>query len=186
MTPKRFLEIFLSSENSEVAFLRRLWPQPRGIDSTMRLLELLRLEVQRSDSGRERWSTFIQQQAVKELVSQEAPRGYYPRGSFHSSVTVKASFFTPEEQRSEEKIMTEEHMPFLHGLIFGMLQQRGIANDTSMANKDAREAANLANETSKDAAECEDFGEVAYIQELTGQDRVNARFARVGNLLFHL
>ncbi|OAV95676.1 hypothetical protein PTTG_26554 [Puccinia triticina 1-1 BBBD Race 1] len=79
--------------------------------------------------------------------------------------------------------MTEEHMPFLHGLIFGMLQQRGIANDTSMANKDAREAANLANETSKDAAECEDFGEVAYIQELTGQDRVNARFARIATTI---
>jgi len=62
ITPKRFLQIFLESEDSEIAYLRRLWAQPRGIDSTMHLVTVMRNEITKTQCGRELWSAFIQQQ----------------------------------------------------------------------------------------------------------------------------
>jgi hypothetical protein len=64
ITPKRFLQIFLDSNNSEIAYLRRLWATPRGLGSTMQLLILLRDEILRSEGGRQEWSEFIQKQVI--------------------------------------------------------------------------------------------------------------------------
>jgi hypothetical protein len=62
ITPKRFLQIFLESESSDIAYLRRLWAQPRGIGSTMYLIKLLRDEIMSSNGGRKEWTDFIQEQ----------------------------------------------------------------------------------------------------------------------------
>ncbi|KAI7941831.1 hypothetical protein MJO29_013905, partial [Puccinia striiformis f. sp. tritici] len=151
MTPKKFLEIYMSTANSNVAYLRQYWSTDRGLKSTMQLLPLLRDEILRTDGGREAWTSFIQQEAVDILVSQEAPRGNYPQGSFHSSLSVEKSFFTSEEQARQDTALTNQHMPFF------------LWKKTTSARHPVLP---------------EDFGEVAYHQSLTGHERLNARFRR--------
>ncbi|KNF05647.1 hypothetical protein PSTG_01050 [Puccinia striiformis f. sp. tritici PST-78] len=184
MTPKRFMEIFLESPDSEIAYLRRLWAQPIGLPSTMRLMPLLRNEVHRTKGGYDLWSSFIQQEAINILVSQEAPRGYYPRGSFHSSLSVTNLFFTEAAQRQQEITMTAEYMPFLFGLIMGMLNRPGVASD-AMDDEDAREAANVLEETEEGVSPsvAEEFGEVAYVQSLTRGARRHARNSRIATTI---
>jgi hypothetical protein len=65
ITPKRFLQIFLESKNSDIAYLRRLWAQPRGIGSTMYLVKLLRDEIMSSDGGSKEWTDFIQKEVSR-------------------------------------------------------------------------------------------------------------------------
>jgi hypothetical protein len=112
-------------------------------------------------------------------VLQEAPRGYHPNGSFHSSVTVKESFFLPEKQQSLEKVMVEEHTPFLYNLINGMLQARGLASN------DLEEDDELDDASSSDKENCtpDEFSEVTFHHALSGQARVKARFSRVCSTL---
>ncbi|KAA1138597.1 hypothetical protein PGTUg99_030614 [Puccinia graminis f. sp. tritici] len=175
ITPKRFLQIFLESENSDIAYLRRLWAQPRGIGSTMYLVKLLRDEIMSSDGGSKEWTDFIQKEAVNVLVSQEPPRGYYPRGSFQSSVSVKESFFSPQEQQVQQAHLTQDHMPFMYGLINGMLQAGGVVDDHT-GDEDEPDSHDL--HFSPDG-----FGEVSYYHGLLGQERINARFARIATTI---
>jgi hypothetical protein len=76
-------------------------------------------------------STFLEftwilgQQAINILVKQEPPRGNYPNGGFHSSSTVEEEFFTPEAKEEHERQLTVHHMPFLYGMLMGMLKRAG-------------------------------------------------------------
>ncbi|KAA1073580.1 hypothetical protein PGT21_016451 [Puccinia graminis f. sp. tritici] len=175
ITPKRFLQIFLESESSDIAYLRRLWAQPRGIGSTMYLIRLLRDEIMSTDGGRKEWTDFIQEQAIQILVSQEPPRGYYPRGSFQSSVTVKESFFSPQEQKIQQDLLTQEHMPFMYGLINGMLQAGGVPDDHTGDDEDSSDDLGDVNSSP------EVYGGFGYAHGLSGQERINARFARIAS-----
>ncbi|KAI7942921.1 hypothetical protein MJO29_012765, partial [Puccinia striiformis f. sp. tritici] len=141
LTPKRFFEIFMTTGNSEVAYLRRYWRTAR----------------------------------VKILVSQEAPRGNYPLGSFHSSSSVGRTFFSHEEQRLQDTTMTTTHMPFLYGMINDVLNQRGPLNDQS-EDDGVLKASNVPTTKHVEDPEPEEIGEVAYVQSLTGKDRTMARF----------
>ncbi|EFP91557.1 uncharacterized protein PGTG_17611 [Puccinia graminis f. sp. tritici CRL 75-36-700-3] len=177
ITPKRFLQIFLDSGSSEIAYLRRLWAQPRGISSTMDLVHLLRREILSTPEGSKEWTAFIQEEAIQILVSQEAPRGNYPNGSFHSSLTVKGSFFDSREQLIQQSLMTEEHMPFLYGLINGMLRARVVAQ-AHVGGEDEAEDESLDDDQ---LSTPQGFGEVRYYQGLSGVERVHARFARIAS-----
>ncbi|KAH9442962.1 hypothetical protein Pst134EA_026749 [Puccinia striiformis f. sp. tritici] len=178
LTPKRFFEIFMTTGNSEVAYLRRYWRTARGLASNLRLLPHLRDDILQADGGQDAWASFIQQEAVKILVSQEAPRGNYPLGSFHSSLSVGRTFFSHEEQRLQDTTMTTTHMPFLYGMINDVLNQRGPLNDQS-EDDGVLKASNVPTTKHVEDPEPEEIGEVAYVQSLTGKDRTMARFDRV-------
>ncbi|KAA1106872.1 hypothetical protein PGTUg99_024586 [Puccinia graminis f. sp. tritici] len=176
MTPKRLLHIFLDSNNSEIAYLRRLWACPQGLDSTMQLLNLLRDEILSSKGGCSRWSDFIQQEAISILLSQEPPGGNHPAGSFHSSLTVKEAFFMAKEQRVQERSMTSKDMPFLYGLMDGMLWGHGHDKATS-ANDDPSASQDLSEDHSgapNGQASPEDFAAVSYYLALSGEECKNA------------
>jgi hypothetical protein len=205
MTPKRFLQIFVESNHSELAYLRRLWAQPKGIASTMGLINLLWEEVVGSEGGRKAWTDFVQEQvgvldyvehhpgldlthdlasaqAIEILVSQEPPRGNYPRGSFHSSVTVNEAFFASNQQEDREKSLTEEHTPFMYNLINGMLRARGQAGDPAGEDNDAHEESYFADVVSAPDA----FVDVGYGQRVLGQAHVNERFSRVCSIWYNV
>ncbi|KAI9616494.1 hypothetical protein H4Q26_010889 [Puccinia striiformis f. sp. tritici PST-130] len=181
LTPKRFFEIFMTTGNSEVAYLRRYWRTARGLASNLRLLPHLRDDILQADGGQDAWASFIQQEAVKILVSQEAPRGNYPLGSFHSSLSVGRTFFSHEEQRLQDTTMTTTHMPFLYGMINDVLNQRGPLNDQS-EDDGVLKASNVPTTKHVEDPEPEEIGEVAYVQSLTGKDRTMARFDRPADL----
>ncbi|POW15911.1 hypothetical protein PSTT_01799 [Puccinia striiformis] len=191
LTPKRFFEIFMTTGNSEVAYLRRYWRTARGLASNLRLLPHLRDDILQADGGQDAWASFIQQEAstfctlalaVKILVSQEAPRGNYPLGSFHSSSSVGRTFFSHEEQRLQDTTMTTTHMPFLYGMINDVLNQRGPLNDQS-EDDGVLKASNVPTTKHVEDPEPEEIGEVAYVQSLTGKDRTMARFDRIATTI---
>jgi hypothetical protein len=70
MTPKQFMQRYIESGNSDIAYLRRYWAQSTGIDSTMELVSALRNEIKRTEVGRNAWSSFILQEVCFILHSQ--------------------------------------------------------------------------------------------------------------------
>ncbi|KAA1108889.1 hypothetical protein PGT21_028391 [Puccinia graminis f. sp. tritici] len=121
MTPKEFMIHFIQSSDPGIAFLRRLWRQPRGVDSTMDLVRSIRNELSTTSTGREAWTAFIQEEANRISLIQAPPRGNYPLGRFHSSNNVGNRFFTQEEMAIHESTLINQDMPFLYNLILQML-----------------------------------------------------------------
>jgi hypothetical protein len=62
MTPKQFMQRYIESESSEIAYLRRFWATSNGIESTFELVDSLRQEINRTNVGRQVWSNFILQE----------------------------------------------------------------------------------------------------------------------------
>ncbi|EFP85455.2 uncharacterized protein PGTG_11811 [Puccinia graminis f. sp. tritici CRL 75-36-700-3] len=128
MTPKEFMLHFIQSPNSDIAYLRRFWRQPKGIETTMDLVRSIHQELAKSSTGREAWDSFIQEEAVRIGLTQAPPRGNYPMGCFHSSTAVGKGFFTADEMALHERDLTERDMPFLYELVLQMLNRRGQIN----------------------------------------------------------
>jgi hypothetical protein len=63
-TPKGFMMNYITSTDPDIAYLQRYWAQSMGIDSTMELIDALRLEVMKSDVGRQAWSDFILEEVL--------------------------------------------------------------------------------------------------------------------------
>jgi hypothetical protein len=59
LTPKQFMLHYLTSLNSDLAFLRRFRTQPTGVDSTIELLEALSSLLKSNASGKEAWNRFV-------------------------------------------------------------------------------------------------------------------------------
>ncbi|KAH9460717.1 hypothetical protein Pst134EB_008878 [Puccinia striiformis f. sp. tritici] len=121
--PKVFFKRFLKSDDARLAYLRRYWASDTGINSTMGLVADLRDEIHKTSDGRAAWEPFILEEAIKIASRQEPPRGNYPGGTFHSSSTVSNSFFTSEEKEVHDSLLTNKDMPFVYGLLMGLLGQ---------------------------------------------------------------
>ncbi|KAH9442391.1 hypothetical protein Pst134EB_028645 [Puccinia striiformis f. sp. tritici] len=121
MTPKRFIQVFLGSADSQIAYLRRIWAIPKGLPSTLEVLGGVRDQILKTDGGEKAWSEFIQQEAIKLLTAQQPPRGYYPNGCYHSSTTLKAAVLKDHELDMQDKALTTDHMPFLYNIILATL-----------------------------------------------------------------
>jgi hypothetical protein len=68
MTPKQFMLHYLTSPNPDLAYLRRYWAQPTGIESTVGFLEHLGSFIKRTPTGREAWKDFIQAEVSPSLL----------------------------------------------------------------------------------------------------------------------
>ena len=64
ITPKEFMLRYLISENSDLAYLRSHWGQPKGIESTMEVARALRNKLLTSAEGRRAWSVFIREEVI--------------------------------------------------------------------------------------------------------------------------
>ncbi|KAA1134309.1 hypothetical protein PGTUg99_035037 [Puccinia graminis f. sp. tritici] len=116
-TPKQFITAFLGSDDSDLAYRRRFWGTETGWNSTRTLIEAIKSEVTRSRDGSLRWETFIQEEAVKIMIHQSPPSGEYPVGSYLSSQRVQPVFFSPHLVNQRERLMSEEHSPFLFNIL---------------------------------------------------------------------
>ncbi|PLW49187.1 hypothetical protein PCASD_03036 [Puccinia coronata f. sp. avenae] len=120
LSPKEFIHAFVLSSDSDVAYLRRHWAQPKGISSTIELVDVIGHEIKKTEVGRAAWAKFVQKEAIKILQSEEPPRGNYPLGGFHSAMLVEPHFFLLEEKEAHSRHLVE-HMPFLSNTLMGML-----------------------------------------------------------------
>jgi hypothetical protein len=62
MTPKRFITLFLQSQNQEIAYRRRYWGTVTGWPSTLEMIEALKTISTRTTHGISRWQSFIQRE----------------------------------------------------------------------------------------------------------------------------
>jgi hypothetical protein len=62
MTPKEFMLHFISSPNSDIAYLRRYWSTSTGIDGAIKLIEALRDAITRTNTGQDAWMQLIQKE----------------------------------------------------------------------------------------------------------------------------
>ncbi|POW03957.1 hypothetical protein PSHT_11421 [Puccinia striiformis] len=120
MTPKRFIQVFLTSTDSQIVYLRRIWAILKGLPSSLDVLNHVRDQILETDGGGEAWADF----AIKLLAAQQPPRGYYPNGRYHSSTTLKAAVLKDDELQKREMALTTEHMPLLYNLILATLKHR--------------------------------------------------------------
>ncbi|KAI7958836.1 hypothetical protein MJO28_002627 [Puccinia striiformis f. sp. tritici] len=173
VTPKEFIVHFLTSRDSQIASLRRLWAVDPGLNSTMSLVKNIRDEVTKTQIGREAWKEFIQQEAIEILSKQAPPKGHYPQGSFQSSANVKDAFFYAHEKETRDAILTSEHTLFLFNILMAMLQnQHGpitvVHDDEVIINNDI------------DPTEIPlDVNAVVYGKLLNGPEQLHKRFHRI-------
>jgi hypothetical protein len=62
MTPKLFIMVFLTVEDSDTVFRRRYWGTGFGWPSTYNLLQAIKKQVTKTQKGKVRWHEFIQRE----------------------------------------------------------------------------------------------------------------------------
>jgi hypothetical protein len=62
LTPKEFMMHYLTSDNADIAYLRRFWAQSTGLHSSVYLAEALGAELKRTAVGKQAWTNFIQKE----------------------------------------------------------------------------------------------------------------------------
>ncbi|KAH9456486.1 hypothetical protein Pst134EB_012684 [Puccinia striiformis f. sp. tritici] len=171
ITPKVFFMRFLVSTYSQLPYLRGCWATKKGINSTMDLASALRDEINKTALGREAWEAFILQEAIQIASKQEPPRGNFPKGAFHSSTTVANHFFTAEEQQVHDNQLTKYHMPFIYGLLMGILKA-GTPTDDS-AQEEERPPVDPTETPDDSSTSPEEMDGIAYELAHNPQDRYN-------------
>ncbi|KAH9452870.1 hypothetical protein Pst134EB_016821 [Puccinia striiformis f. sp. tritici] len=177
ITPKVFFMRFLVSTYSQLPYLRGCWATKKGINSTMDLASALRDEINKTALGREAWEAFILQEAIQIASKQEPPRGNFPKGAFHSSTTVANHFFTAEEQQVHDNQLTKYHMPFIYGLLMGILKA-GTPTDDS-AQEEERPPVDPTETPDDSSTLPEEMDGIAYELAHNPQDRYNHRAKRI-------
>ncbi|POW04138.1 hypothetical protein PSHT_11376 [Puccinia striiformis] len=177
ITPKVFFMRFLVSTYSQLPYLRGCWATKKGINSTMDLASALRDEINKTALGREAWEAFILQEAIQIASKQEPPRGNFPKGAFHSSTTVANHFFTAEEQQVHDNQLTKYHMPFIYGLLMGILKA-GTPTDDS-AQEEERPPVDPTETPDDSSTSPEEMDGIAYELAHNPQDRYNHRAKRI-------
>ncbi|KAA1102285.1 hypothetical protein PGTUg99_020910 [Puccinia graminis f. sp. tritici] len=123
MTPKEFITAFLQSNDPKIAYRRRYWRTETGLKGTMEVVQAIKMVTTSTTLGTHSWKEFISNEAscnymaVEILLQESPPSGYHPNGSFYSSQEVEPSFFTHEAALEREKLLSEEHMPFLYSIL---------------------------------------------------------------------
>ncbi|PLW06966.1 hypothetical protein PCASD_24523 [Puccinia coronata f. sp. avenae] len=126
LSPKEFIHAFVISAEPKVSYLRRHWAQPKGINSTMALVDVIGHEIKRHRLAEKLGPhSSSKRYAIKILQSEEPPRGNYPVGGFHSSASVNQDFFTLEEKEAHSTQLVK-HMPFLYKTLMGILNPNNM------------------------------------------------------------
>ncbi|PLW32063.1 hypothetical protein PCASD_18449 [Puccinia coronata f. sp. avenae] len=121
MPIKEFVTTFLTGKHIELATRRHFWATNTGYKSTLSLVECIRGTFGASADGQGWWEEFIQQAAIRILVRNNHQLSRSSTGHFESANLVKPDFFSEAAKaRREEKVVHEE-MPFLYGILMGML-----------------------------------------------------------------
>jgi hypothetical protein len=62
LSPKEFIHVFVLLSDSDVAYLQRHWAQPKGISSTIELVNVIGHEIKKTKVGRAAWAKFVQKE----------------------------------------------------------------------------------------------------------------------------
>ncbi|EGG03719.1 uncharacterized protein MELLADRAFT_109060 [Melampsora larici-populina 98AG31] len=114
--PKSFIEAWLSSTNLAIVKSRRRWGTGVGLESTGRLLTVIRDTVLESKAGREFWEDWVLSQAIMVARKQQPPSGSVPKGFYINASKVTPLMFDYAEVHTRDNIL-EQSMPFLYSLI---------------------------------------------------------------------
>ncbi|OAV85988.1 hypothetical protein PTTG_30148 [Puccinia triticina 1-1 BBBD Race 1] len=124
LTPKKFLQAFLTNQHIQLALRRGSWGTEDGWPSTLDLLQSIKRLANKTKIGCAFWKDFILNEA-KICVNSESPkRGVFPNGTYHSSHKIDKNFFTGKSKNARNSQLIKEDMPFLYELISSKLLNR--------------------------------------------------------------
>ncbi|KAH9807935.1 hypothetical protein DFH28DRAFT_826110, partial [Melampsora americana] len=119
---KKFILGMLSSTDSTVAHRRGSWGTEYGWVSTHEVLTgFKRLICKDNVSGKQRWASFILQEAKEIVIRENLPSGEPPLGMFYNSQNITHEFFSQDNEELRDGLVAE-HMPFLHSIILAKLE----------------------------------------------------------------
>ncbi|EGG01848.1 uncharacterized protein MELLADRAFT_110677 [Melampsora larici-populina 98AG31] len=121
LSPKKFIHGFITLNQSDLIYRRRLMRAGVGERETVEILEGFGDMLRGSPEGSDIWMDFILEQASAIVNAQNAPVGAYPQGLYVSSNSISEDFFTQHAEERRENIV-KGSMPFLHKLILRKLQ----------------------------------------------------------------
>ncbi|KAA1089281.1 hypothetical protein PGT21_012533 [Puccinia graminis f. sp. tritici] len=156
MTPKQFIEAFLTADSDALSFRRRYWGSKDGWPSTLDIIQKIKKQVKKTQKGQARWCEFIKNEAIQILDKERPPTGEYPGGCFQSSQKVEPSFFDDDAVLAREELLTQAHMPFLFETLMGTLQPSSQAQSSEQPTEEP-EKQSLVDEDERELMEMEDI-----------------------------
>ncbi|PLW30044.1 hypothetical protein PCASD_21295 [Puccinia coronata f. sp. avenae] len=75
MTPKEFMECFITSADPDIAYQRQFWATDTGVDSTIALVTKIRNRLVTNPTSCAKWQDFIEEETIKILVKATSTRG---------------------------------------------------------------------------------------------------------------
>ncbi|PLW46030.1 hypothetical protein PCASD_03503 [Puccinia coronata f. sp. avenae] len=136
MPIKEFVMLFLTGKHIELATRQRFWATSTGYESTLRLVECIRDTFEDSADGQGWWEDFIQSEAIRILVRNNERLSRSSTGHFQSAQSVKPDFFSEAAKVKREEQIVQQEMPFLYGILMGMLRNNDEPPETDVAESD--------------------------------------------------
>ncbi|PLW31054.1 hypothetical protein PCASD_16050 [Puccinia coronata f. sp. avenae] len=178
MPIKEFVTTFLTGKHIELATRRRFWATNTGYKSTLSLVECIWGTFEASADGQGWWEEFIQQEAIRILVRNNHQLSRSSTGHFESANLVKPDFFSEAAKARQEEKVVHEEMPFLYGILMGMLNN-GNEPDPPSADVDEsmthtpNEPISVPNDTYK--AQLLERDGITYVSNPGDRDEVSRR-----------
>ncbi|EGG08118.1 uncharacterized protein MELLADRAFT_62107 [Melampsora larici-populina 98AG31] len=143
LQPKSFIEGWLSSNDPEIVKSQRRWFMGVGLQSTGRLLNVIRDIILSTKPGQEFWDGWVLSQAIKVAKNQQPPSGSVPKGFYINKSKVTPLNFDHADIHNRD-ILLEELMPFLYSLIQSIfthnLQTQVQAADLRKSRRKSKES----------------------------------------------
>ncbi|KAI7933324.1 hypothetical protein MJO28_017719, partial [Puccinia striiformis f. sp. tritici] len=96
--------------------------------------------------GREHWEAFISAEATEIVLSQKPPSGLAPEGSYYTTSSLAATFFSKDDRAARNEALTSR-MPFLYQLLCAKIQGNDPYDESTSTN-----AAGIEEEAEEDDA----------------------------------
>ncbi|PLW37733.1 hypothetical protein PCASD_11271 [Puccinia coronata f. sp. avenae] len=180
MPIKEFIIHFLTGKHIELATCPCFWATNTGYKSTLQVVECIRDTFENSADGQGWWADFIQQEAVRILV-QNNHRMSCSTGHFQSSKLVRPEFFSKAAKVKQEEQMVQQEMPFLYGILMGMLKNGEDPSATGDVEDSDSKTCTSPNEPisgPSDTFEAQllERNGITYVPNSGGQDQVSCRW----------
>ncbi|PLW12041.1 hypothetical protein PCANC_20440 [Puccinia coronata f. sp. avenae] len=167
MPIKEFVMLFLTGKHIELATRQRFWATSTGYESTLRLVECIR-DTFEDLADSQGWI----------LVRNNERLSRSSTGHFQSAQSVKPDFFSEAAKVKREEQIVQQEMPFLYGILMGMLRNNDEPPETDVAESDTCAGPNEPISVPTDTFEAQllERDGITYVPNSGGRDQVSRRW----------
>ncbi|KAH9819494.1 hypothetical protein DFH28DRAFT_886685, partial [Melampsora americana] len=157
LNAKKFVQGMLTSTDSAVADRRGSWGTEYGWVSTHEVLKGFKDIICKDHvSGKERWASFILEEAKEIVIREDLPSGEPPFGMHYNSQNITHEFFSQENEELRDQSVAE-NMPFLHSIVSAKLEHAAFKRQKKRDASDSKKGTEKHVTASEEFIELEDF-----------------------------